>query len=164
MSRSGEHEDALTCFEHRLDDLLETRQLAGPPGERPAVVAIGGRMVADLLQRGDGRQHSSLLHFADLGRVGDVLHQLVEHRLIQPDLLGGHRAVIELVDLVGKLGRDLGLGLGAPEQQQPVQRAQRRSPSPDICEMNDGREPTRPGLVKSRIDHRSPSPFSIGVP
>ena len=30
--------------------------------------------------------------------------------------------------------------------------------------MNDGRDPTRPGLVKSRIAHRSPSPFSIGVP
>ena len=38
------------------------------------------------------------------------------------------------------------------------------SPSPDIWEMNDGRDPTRPGLVKSRIAHRSPSPFSIGVP
>ena len=38
------------------------------------------------------------------------------------------------------------------------------SPSPDICAMNDGRDPTRPGLVKSRIAHRSPSPFSIGVP
>ena len=38
------------------------------------------------------------------------------------------------------------------------------SPSPDIWAMNAGREPTRPGLVKSRIAHRSPSPFSIGVP
>ena len=30
--------------------------------------------------------------------------------------------------------------------------------------MNVGRGPTRPGLVKSRIAHRSPRPFSIGVP
>ena len=30
--------------------------------------------------------------------------------------------------------------------------------------MNCGRGPTRPGFVKSRIDQRSPRPFSIGVP
>ena len=30
--------------------------------------------------------------------------------------------------------------------------------------MNAGRVPTSPGLVKSEIAHRSPSPFSIGVP
>ena len=30
--------------------------------------------------------------------------------------------------------------------------------------MNAGRAPTRPGLAKSRIAHRSPRPFSIGVP
>ena len=44
--------------------------------------------------------------------VGD---QLVEHRLVEADLLGRHRAVVELVDAVGQLGGDLRLALGAPE-------------------------------------------------
>ena len=30
--------------------------------------------------------------------------------------------------------------------------------------MNCGRGPTSPGFAKSRIAHRSPRPFSIGVP
>ena len=42
-----------------------------------------------------------------------------------PDLLGRHRAVVELVDLVGQLGRDLGLDLRAPEHEDPVERAHR---------------------------------------
>ena len=37
-------------------------------------------------------------------------------------------------------------------------------PSLDSRAMNCGRGPTRPGLAKSRIAQRSPSPFSIGVP
>ena len=34
----------------------------------------------------------------------------------------------------------------------------------DRAVMNEVREPTSRGLVKSRIDQRSPRPFSIGVP
>ena len=59
--------------------------------------------------------------FGELG-AGD---ERVEHRLVQTDLLGRHRAVVELVDLVGQLGGDLGLGLGAPEHEDAVQRAHR---------------------------------------
>ena len=33
--------------------------------------------------------------------------QPVDDGLVQPDLLGGHRALVELVDLVGQLGGDL---------------------------------------------------------
>jgi hypothetical protein len=36
--------------------------------------------------------------------------------------------------------------------------------SPDSCATNAGRGPTRPGLVKSRMAHRSATPFSMGVP
>ena len=34
----------------------------------------------------------------------------------------------------------------------------------DISAMNRLRAPSRPGLQKSMMDHRSPRPFSIGVP
>ena len=52
--------------------------------------------------------------------------QVVEHGLVEADLLGGHAAVVELVDLVGQLGGDLGLGLGAAEHEQAVEGPQRR--------------------------------------
>ena len=55
-------------------------------------------------------------------RAGD---QRVEQRLVQTDLLGRHRAAVELVDLVGQLGRDRGLGLRAPEHEDAVERAHR---------------------------------------
>ena len=51
--------------------------------------------------------------------------ELVEHGLVEPDLLGRHRAVVELVDLIGELVGDLGFGLGAPEHEDAVQRAHR---------------------------------------
>ena len=44
----------------------------------------------------------------------------------------------------------------------PLRARSAASPSPAIWAMNAGRVPTRPGLVKSRIAHRSPRPFSIG--
>ena len=49
----------------------------------------------------------------------------VEQRLVHTDLFGRHRAVVELVDLVGQLGRDLRLGFRAPEHQDAVERAHR---------------------------------------
>ena len=64
------------------------------------------------------------LPLAGGARVGDVSDEFVEHGLVEPDLLGGHRAVVELVDLVGELRCDLRLALGAAEQQDPVQRMQ----------------------------------------
>ena len=56
--------------------------------------------------------------------IRDVGDELVEHRLVEADLLGRHRAVIELVDLVGQFGRDLRLALRPAEQQDAVQRPQ----------------------------------------
>ncbi len=46
----------------------------------------------------------------------------------------------------------------------PLRARSAASPSPAIWAMKAGRVPTSPGLVKSRSAHRSPRPFSIGVP
>ncbi len=91
--------------------------------------------------------------------------QPVEHGLVEADLLGRHRAVVELVDAVGQLGGDLGLALGAAEDEDAVEGAQRGlALARQLGDERRHAEPTRPGLVKSRMAHRSPSPFSIGVP
>src|SRR5688572_17115456 len=101
----SEDENALAGGEHRFDDLLESGQLARPTGEWSPVVAIGRRVITDLLERSDGGEDRSLLGFARVSvGLGD---ELIEDRLIEPDLFGRHRAVIELIDLVGKLGRHL---------------------------------------------------------
>ena len=122
-------EDPLAGGEHRLDDLLEPGQLARAAGERPVVVLVGGRVVADLLEGGDGGEDRALAWRSPLG-VGGVGDQLVEHRLVQADLLGGHRAVVELVDLVGQLGGDLRLALGAAEHEDAVEGPQAPRPRP----------------------------------
>ena len=79
-------------------------------------------MVADLLQLGDGGENGALLGLRRAGAgTGD---EFVEHGLVQTDLLGRHRAVVELVDVVGELLGDERLGLRAPEHQHAVQSAQ----------------------------------------
>src|SRR3546814_3589472 len=93
-----------------------SRELAGATGEGPTVVLVVGRVVADLLQGGDGREDRALLRtVAALSGVDD---EAVEHRLVEADLLGRHGAVVELVDAVGQLGGHLRLGLGAAEHEQ----------------------------------------------
>jgi hypothetical protein len=67
--------------------------------------------------------------------------------------------VVELVDLVGQLGRDLVLGLGAPEDQQAVEGPQRRlarvgnavpGPRQLLDEHGAGADQTRVGVVEDR--------------
>ena len=119
----GEDEDPLAGGEDLLDDLLEAVELPGPTGQRLVVLLVVPRVVADLLERGDGGEDRALLHVA-LGALG--LHdEAVEHGLVEADLLGRHRAVVELVDAVGQLGGHARLGLGAAEHEDAVEGPQR---------------------------------------
>ena len=131
----GEDQHPLAGGEDRLHELLETGELPRTAVQRLVVVLVGRGVVADLFQRGDGRQDRALLHLAvDPGRL---LHERVEDRLVQTDLLLGHRAVVELVDLLRKLGRDLRLELRAAEHEDAVQGTEGRLPLP--CELrNEG--------------------------
>ena len=111
-------------------------------------------MVADLLERRDRGEHGSVAPRCQ--RIGGLREEVVEHRLIEPDLLGGHRAMVEFVDLVREFGGDLRLALRAPEQQQPVERTQSRlGVAGELRDELCSQGPTRPGLVKSRMAHRS---------
>ncbi len=122
----GEDQHPLVAGEDRLDDLVEPGQLAGAPVEAVFVGAVVHRVVADLLEGGDGGEHRALaLGRARLaGRGGG--DEVVEHRLVEPDLLGGHGAVVELVDAVGQLLGDGRLVLGAAVDQDAVERPQSR--------------------------------------
>ena len=85
-------------------------------------MVVGRRVVADLLERGDRRQHLALAGIVLVG--AGARDERVEDGLVEADLLRGHRAVVELVDPVGKLGRDDRLVLGAAEHEDAVQRPQ----------------------------------------
>src|SRR5437879_5632588 len=125
-------------------------------------------MVADLLERSDGRENGPLLGFAVTIAIG-LLDQVVEHRLVETDLLYRHRAVIELVDLVGQLCCDFGLGLGAAEEQNAVQRSEgnlaiaghlrdERRPRSDeagIREVENGPQVTEPVLDRRAGERES---------
>ena len=98
---------------------------------------------------------------ARLGGVGD---EPVEHRLVEADLLGGHRAVVELVDPVGQLGGDLGLGLGAAEHEDAVEGPQRRlalarqlgdERGPGADEAGVGEVEDRPQVAEAVLDRRA---------
>ena len=147
LGEVGEHEHPLAGREHRVDDLLEPGELARAAGERAVVVLVRGRVVADLLERGDRREDLALARLLARRRASVAGDELVEHRLVQADLLGRHRAVVELVDLVGQLGRDLRLGLGAAEHEDAVERAHRvlgldaASPSPSLESAGDELRP-----------------------
>ena len=162
LGEVGEDQDPLAGGEHRLDDLLEPGQLARAPGERPVVVLVGGGVVADLLERGDGGEDRALLRLA--AGLGGVGHQPVEHGLVEADLLGRHRAVVELVDAVGQLGGDHRLALGAAEHEDAVERAQRglalarelgdeRRPRAD--EAGVGEVEDRPQVAEAVLDRRA---------
>src|SRR6185312_13922439 len=62
-----EHENTLAGREHRVDDLLETRELAGSAREWKVVVLVRGGVVADLLERGDRRQDLAVAGLVALG-------------------------------------------------------------------------------------------------
>ena len=60
-------EHPLAGREHRIDDLLEPGELSRTTGERPVVVLVRGRVVADLFERGDRREDLALARFGALG-------------------------------------------------------------------------------------------------
>ena len=119
----GEDQHPLAGRVDGLHDLFQAGQLAGATGQPLPVVAVCRRVVADLLERCDGGEDRAFLLLAQL--VGDVDQQVVEHGLVEADLLGSHRAVVQLVDLVRQLGGDLGLALRTSEQQDAVECPQR---------------------------------------
>ena len=120
-------------------------------------------MVADLLEGGDGGEDGALLRLgAAVGRGGG--HQAVEHGLVEADLLGRHGAVVELVDAVGQLGGDLGLGLGAAEHEDAVERPQGRlalagelgdERGPGADQTGVGEVEDRPQVAEAVLDRRA---------
>ena len=67
LGEVGEHQHPLAGREHRVDDLLEPGELARATGERPVVVLVRRRVVADLLERGDRGEDLALARLLALG-------------------------------------------------------------------------------------------------
>ena len=106
------------------DSTISSRRVSLPDrpasGRSSAWYAVGWLQIC--FERGDGGEDRTLLGLLPRLRRGD---EPVEHGLVQTDLLGGHRAVVELVDAVGQLAGDVGLGLRPAEHEDAVERPQR---------------------------------------
>jgi hypothetical protein len=81
-----------------------------------------GGMVADLLEAHQRGEHEPAASHA-LGLFG-VGEQLVDDLLVQRRLLAGELGVGDLLDLVGQVGQQPLVGLGAPQDERPGDVAQ----------------------------------------
>ena len=152
----GEDENPFAGREHRLDDLLEPGELARSSGQRQAVVVVRGRVVADLLERGDGGQDRALLASRRSASATSATRSS-STAWYSPICSGVIVQWSSSSILSGSSAATSGSVFVRRKSRMPFSARSAVSPSPDIWAMNDGRGPTRPGLVKSRIAHRSPS-------
>ena len=115
LAELGEHQRLLAGVEQVGDQLVEAGQLARPAGEPRAVAERVRRVVADLLETGQRGQHqAAALHAGGLLGVGQ---QLVDDALVHAGLLAGERRPRDLLDLVGQVGHQRLVGLGAAQQE-----------------------------------------------
>ena len=122
LAELGEHQRPLVDVEQLVDELVEAGELAGATGQPGAVLERLGGMVADLLEPGQRRQHpTSPLHPLEI--LG-VEQQLVDDLLVERRLLAGELGEGDLLDLVGQVGQQPAVGLGAAQHERLGQRAQ----------------------------------------
>ena len=169
----GEHERPLVDVEQLVDELVEAGQLAGAPGEaasrRRATWAGWLQICLSRVSAASTRPRRFIPVV-----VGGVGEQLVDDVLVEHRLLAGEAGPGDLLDLVGQVGHERPVGLGAAQHERLRQRAAARgraaSPSPSRSIglakrwRKRSRLPSMPGLTASRIDHSSASRFSTGVP
>ena len=94
------------------------------PAEPRAVAERVRRVVADLLEPGQRGEHQAAA--AHAGGLLGVDEQLVDDLLVHARLLAGQRRPGDLLDLVGQIGQQRLVGLGAPQQERRRQPAQCR--------------------------------------
>ena len=124
LAELGEHERPLVGVEQLGDEFVEARELAGPSGEARAVAERVGGVVADLLEaRQRGEHETAPPHALGLFGVGE---QLVDDLLVERRLLAGELGVGDLLDLVGQVGEQPPVGLGAPQDERLREPAQPR--------------------------------------
>jgi hypothetical protein len=122
LAELGEHEGALAHVEQLGDELVEPVQLARPTLDARAVLQGLGGVVADLLEPGERGEHPPApLHALE---VLGVDQQLVDHLLVEHRLLLGELGEGDLLDLVGQVGQQPLVGLGAPQDERLGERAE----------------------------------------
>ena len=109
-----------------------------PRSRPPGLAQVVGRVVADLLEPGQQRQHQA----AAGGLVGalDAVHRLAHQRLVEDHLLAGQPDHVVGLGLGRQLGRDAGVGLAAPQQER----------------LDELGEPAGDGRVDTALDRRGP--------
>ena len=117
-----EHQRPFVDVEQLGDELVEAVELAGATGQPRAVAQRLGGVVAHLFQAGQCRQHATPPAHAFF--VRRVVEQLVDDLLVQHRLLAGELGEGDLLDLVGQVGQQPPVGLGAPQHERLGEPAQ----------------------------------------
>ena len=110
------------------EHLVERGELAGPvpaaPQQRRAVAQIVGRVIADLLERGQPREDRTLAR----GPFGllDLLHHVPDDRPVEGRLFAGQWGVDTDVLLVGQVGDDPRVGFEPTQHERAGERPQPR--------------------------------------
>ncbi len=115
----GEHQGVVALVTDEREQVGRGVQLAGPARERPRLAQVVGRVVADLLERGQELQDQPPTGHP-LG-LGDGGHGLGHHRSVQRDLLGGERDEPVGLGLGRQVGDDVGVGLAPAQEERPHQ-------------------------------------------
>ena len=156
----GEDERRTVFGDHRRQDLVEQVELLGAPSEPDGARLLEElrRVVADLLEAGQQRQHQAAPGVV-VGAL-DAVHRVAHERLVEHDLLAGQRQRVVGLGLGGQLGGDARVGLATPEQERLDQvgelarlgrhRAGLDRPGPDLAERVAAAEQARRAPVEDR--------------
>ena len=174
------HRDVLGEDQHRavlgqdggeqLVEQVELLRAAGQP-HRAGLLEEVGRVVADLLEPGEQREHQAAPGLL-VGAL-DALHRVADERLVEHHLLAGQPERVVGLGLRRQLGRDAGSDLRRRSRNGPIRSANCRalvgSCTPDSMGAAQTlrkalRLPSRPGIAQSRIAQSSVRLFSTGVP
>ena len=165
-----EDQRAFAAREYLLQHLRQPRELARAAGNRGVVLEELRRMIADLLELGERREHQPLaLDALAASRPG---FRLFDHGGIERSLLLRQRAEDLHLELFGQVRDDRLVGLQAAQNERRGQRLRWSAASwsreawigMKNFRLNSAGVPSSPGLRNSISDHRSPTLFSTGVP
>ena len=123
LDELGEHERSFVDVDQLVDQLVEAGEFSRPAVQPGAVAESVGRMVADLLELGEGGKDDRSASHPDV-LVGGV-EQFVDDLLVQRGLLAGESGPGNLLDLVRQLRHELAVGLRTAQYERLRQRPQR---------------------------------------
>ena len=112
LDKLGEDQRRVTDGNHFFHHFRQAAQLAAAPDQWPILFEKVRRMVADLLELGEQRQH----HATPLNAIALVedLQRFADHLFIKHGLFACQRTVDDHLIFLGQVGNNVRIGFQAP--------------------------------------------------